>query len=49
MKEYLDDNKKFKKPTLEIIDFVDEDIITESGDFGEGSSQGGDDWHNGGF
>lgn len=49
MKEYLNNNKKFKKPALEIIDFADEDIITESGDFGEGPGQGGDDWRNGGF
>lgn len=47
MKNIYANDKKFKKPTLEIIDFANEDIITESGDFGEGYGQGGDDWRNG--
>ena len=33
--------KKFEKPELEIIDFVDDDIITESGDL-EDPYWGGD-------
>ena len=49
MENKLNKNKKFESPDLIIILFTQDDIITESGDFGEGTSQSGDDWHNGGF
>ena len=37
----MEDKKKFEKPILEIVEFTNEDIITESGDF-EDPYWGGD-------
>ena len=49
MENKLNKNKKFESPDLIIILFTQDDIITESGDFGEGPGQGGDDWRSAGF
>ena len=38
----MDKKKKFEKPELEIVEFTNDDIITESGDFGEVGPQPGD-------
>lgn len=45
----MDNKKKFEKPELEIIEFTNDDIITESGDLGDigykpGDINGGNGW-----
>ena len=38
----MDNKKKFEKPELEIIEFTNDDIITESGDLGDPNPKQGD-------
>lgn len=38
----MDNKKRFEKPELEIIEFTNDDIITESGDLDNPGSQSGD-------
>ena len=45
----MDNKKKFEKPELEIIEFTNDDIITDSGDLGDpgpkpGDINGGNGW-----
>lgn len=42
-----DKNNRFKKPELEIIEFSNDDIITESGEFGRPDHGTGDVFPNG--
>ena len=36
----MDNKKKFEKPELEIIEFTNDDIITESGESGDFNNPG---------
>lgn len=38
----MENKKKFEKPELEIVEFTNDDIITESGVFGPQGPQPGD-------
>ena len=38
----MDNKKKFEKPELEIIEFTNDDIITDSGDLGDPGPKDGD-------
>lgn len=38
--------KKFESPKVEIVKFVNSDIITTSGDGYDGGMSGGEDWEN---
>lgn len=38
----MENKKKFEKPELEIVEFTNDDIITESGAFGPQGPQPGD-------
>ena len=38
----MHNKKKFEKPELEIVEFTNDDIITESGNFGPQGPQPGD-------
>ena len=38
----MDNKKKFEKPELEIIEFTNDDIITESGNLGDTGFKPGD-------
>ena len=38
----MENKKKFEKPELEVIEFTNDDIITESGGLGETGWQQGD-------
>ena len=46
MEKILENKKKFEKPVLEIVEFTNNDIITDSGDFGD-PTPGGNDVFNG--
>ena len=35
----MENKKKFEKPELEVIEFTNDDIITESGTFGGGTGK----------
>ena len=45
MKKILEDKKKFEKPELEVIEFTNDDIITDSADFGDPNPGSGDVFH----
>ncbi len=38
----MENKKKFEKPELEVIEFTNDDIITESGGFGNPDPKPGD-------
>lgn len=44
MENELNNKKVFIIPTLEIVAFTNDDIITGSGDFGLGDNENGDDF-----